>query len=68
MLAQLFNYFDANRAFYQNALSIEGQNAFERHFIHRPQLINRIIQILLAPITLRYPPTTKPFYRFLSTH
>jgi probable dihydroxyacetone kinase regulator len=49
VLAQLFNYFDANRAFYQNALSIEGQNAFERHFIHHVhQLINRIIQDLAS--------------------
>ncbi|KRM24503.1 dihydroxyacetone kinase transcriptional activator DhaS [Latilactobacillus graminis] len=47
VLVQLFNYFDANRDFYQNALSIKGQNAFELHFIHHVhQLINRIIQDL----------------------
>lgn len=49
ILEQLFQYFDDNRQFYQNALSIEGQNSFESHLIqHVRQLVNTIIKNMIT--------------------
>lgn len=49
ILEALFLYFDQNRQFYQNALSIKGQNSFEGYFMqHIRQLINHIIKQMIT--------------------
>lgn len=60
LLEQLLTYFERNRVFYQNAITINGQNSFETHF---NQHLHRLVQIIIDDLTQLHQLTLSPTYQ-----
>ncbi|WP_424348963.1 dihydroxyacetone kinase transcriptional activator DhaS [Latilactobacillus sp. 5-91] len=60
ILEQLLTYFEDNRTFYQNAITIDGQNSFETHFKHH---LRQLVQIIIDDLTQLHHLTLSPTYQ-----